>query len=59
MLFVLHQFAVSNEPFLNDGKTLLGCITGYLLKPATENKDAQPKKKPGSPSPNLLPNPRE
>lgn len=34
-------------------------LLNTLLKPATENKDAPPEKKPGSPRPNLLPSPRE
>jgi hypothetical protein len=58
MLFVLHQFAESNEPFLNDGKPSSAALLNTLLKPATENKDAPSEKKAGSPCHNLLSNPR-
>lgn len=40
-------------------KPSLAALPNSLLKLATENRDAQPEKKPGSPSPNLSPDPRE
>lgn len=40
-------------------KPSLVALLNSLLKPATKNKDAQREKKPGSPDPHLLPNPRE
>lgn len=45
MLFVLCQFAVSNELFLNDGKTLLGCMTEYgFFKPCHRKQRCSTRK---------------
>lgn len=40
-------------------KPSLVALLNTLLKSATENKDAQPEKKPGSPCPHFFPNTRE
>lgn len=44
MLFVLHQFAESNEPFLNDGKPCSAAVLNILLKPAMGKQGCSTRK---------------
>lgn len=55
----LHQFAESNEPFLNDGKTLFACNTEDPFKTCHEGTYMLNQKEPSSPCPGLLPNLRD
>lgn len=41
---VLHQFAESNEPFLNDGKPCSAAILNILLKPAMREQRCSPRR---------------